>query len=127
MREERMDDNHRYRIDRETLGHARTLRRNQTPAETTLWSRLRNYRIPGLKFRRQHPVGPYIADFCCSSHRLIIELDGDTHVNRERYDEARSEFLRKQGYRVIRFCNSDVHENIEGVMEAIFIECGGKP
>ena len=89
------------------LDQARHLRRNMTNAETILWRALRGSRVDGLKFRRQVPVGQYIADFLCFEHRLIVELDGPPHDDSERksLDSARDEWLREQGYRVLRFAN----------------------
>lgn len=76
---------------------ARQLRREMTPAERVLWDRLRNRRFLGLKFRRQHPLGRFIADFYCAEHRLVIELDGDVHLARREYDQARTNALQNYG------------------------------
>jgi len=102
------------------------MRHPQTPAEAKLWARLRSGHIDGLRFKRQHPIGRYIVDFYCGSCRLVVEIDGDTHVDQADYDASRTGWLEEQGYRVLRFFNSDVHENIAGVLEAIFRECGGE-
>ena len=88
--------------------HARQLRREQTEAELFLWARLRARQLSGAKFRRQWPIGPFIVDFCCVEHRLIIELDGGQHASEVEKDEARSECLRKEGYEVLRFWNHEV-------------------
>lgn len=101
---------------RKSLGHAKDLRSNQTDVEKILWSKLRNGRA-GYKFRRQHPVGKYIADFICLEKALIIELDGSQH--NEDVDRKRTEFLTAQGYCVLRFWNNDVLENLEGVYRVI--------
>ena len=96
---------------------ARDLRVNSTDAEQRLWQRLRNRQLGGHKFRRQVTVGPFIADFACIDDRLIVEIDGGQHS--EQRDAARTEFLTSRGYRVIRFWNHDVLENIEGVLQSI--------
>jgi very-short-patch-repair endonuclease len=95
------------RYPEQQLSQARRLRRDMTNAEATLWRTLRGSRIDGLKFRRQVPVGPYIADFLCFQRRLIVELDGAPHDSEERQsrDRVRDEWLREQGYLVLRFAN----------------------
>jgi very-short-patch-repair endonuclease len=103
--------------------HAREMRHDAVPAEQKLWWKLRDRRLAGFKFRRQQPVGPFIADFYCSECRLAVELDGDTHDGREEYDEARTQWLAASGVTVIRFVNDDVHKNLEAVVEAIFKTC----
>jgi very-short-patch-repair endonuclease len=102
---------------------ARALRRALTPAESVLWRELRDHRLGGYKFRRQQPVGPYYADFCCSAARVIVELDGDSHVGRELRDAARTAYLNSEGYVVLRFWNPEVFENLDGVLEAILTAC----
>ena len=103
------------------LKYARSLRTNQTEAERLLWAKLRAGRFNGLKFRRQVSFSAnYIADFVHPKSKLIIELDGSQHVDQRKYDEARSRFFEAQGYRVIRFWNSDVFNEMDGVMAAIF-------
>ena len=82
---------------------ARQLRREQTAAEKELWCHLRAKRLGGLLFRRQFPVGDFIADFCCKERRLIIELDGDQHADAAAYDSWRTLMLERRGYRVVRF------------------------
>ena len=99
---------------------AKDLRVNSTDAEQRLWQRLRNRQLGGHKFRRQVTVGPFIADFACIDARLIVEIDGGQHC--EQRDGARTEFLTSRGYRVIRFWNHDVLENIEGVLQSILIK-----
>jgi very-short-patch-repair endonuclease len=104
---------------------AKTLRTGMTPPEDKLWSILRGGRLQGIKFVRQMVFGPdYVADFAARQHGLVIELDGDSHAGREDYDAARTAFMESQGFRVIRFSNSDVMTNIEGVTRAILIELG---
>ena len=95
---------------------ARRLRREQTDVERTLWKTLRSRQLSGLKFRRQHSIGPYIVDFCCLKPRLAIELDGGQHVSQTDVDERRSHCLVQKGYRVLRFWNHEVLENLEGVL-----------
>ena len=90
-----------------------------TPAEKKLWSYLRLLREQGIHFRRQHAIGPYIADFCAPSERLIIELDGSQHLEQGDRDHDRTAYLQTQGYRVIRFWNNQVLNDIPGVMQAI--------
>ena len=98
---------------------ARKLRRNQTDAERTLWFRLCDRRLNGMKFRRQVMIGDYVVDFCCESARLIIELDGGQHVESAAADAKRTADLEARGYLVLRFWNNDVLRNIDGVLEAI--------
>jgi very-short-patch-repair endonuclease len=99
----------------------RELRREATIAEKLLWWRLRARQLEGAKFRRQHPVGPYIVDFYCAERGLAVELDGGQHFTDEgkAYDERRTEYLAAQGVRVIRFSNGEIFEELEGVVEAI--------
>ena len=104
----------------QTLQKAQALRHNQTDAEGLLWHYLRNKQLGGYKFRRQQPIGPYIADFACLSQKLLIELDGSQHATRQDYDEKRDAFLREKGYRVLRFWNNEVFENCFGVLERIY-------
>ena len=104
--------------------HARQLRRSMTPAEVHLWQHLRLKQLDGLKFRRQHPVGPFIVDFYCAELSLAIEVDGDSHDEQAEYDVARTKWLESHSYRIIRFSNDDVLHNIEGVMDEIVRQCG---
>ena len=96
---------------------ARNLRREQTEQEKILWSIIRNRQFYGLKFKRQVPIGVYIADFCCNEKKLIIELDGGQHnePNNIKYDKKRTKFLENEGYKIIRFWNNDINDNLEGV------------
>ncbi len=98
---------------------ARALRRRQTEAEAKLWSRLRNRRLDGLKFRRQVPVAGSIADFLCRDARLIVEIDGSQHLEREDADRERTEALVAAGFLVLRFWNNDVHARTDAVLEQI--------
>jgi very-short-patch-repair endonuclease len=99
---------------------AREMRREMTDAESLLWRLLRNRRVAGVKFRRQHPVGRYILDFYCDEKKLAIELDGGQHADAVNYDERRDAWLRAQGVQVLRFWNNQVLEETEAVMEAIY-------
>ena len=100
---------------------AKTLRANTTAAEDILWRHLRRLEIKGSHFRRQVPIGPYVADFACLKERLIIEVDGSQHAEdaNNRRDEVRTRWLNSEGYRVMRFWNNNVMSKTEAVMEAI--------
>ena len=98
---------------------ARSLRHGQTDAERKLWSVLRSRRFSGYKFRRQHPVGPYITDFCCPQKGLVVELDGGQHAGQIQRDIRRTHFLESQGYRVLRFWDNDVLKEPHSVFEVI--------
>jgi very-short-patch-repair endonuclease len=98
---------------------ARRLRQQQTDAEGKLWMRLRARQLCDAKFRRQHPIGSYIADFCCVERGLIVELDGSQHAVQAKRDQRRSNFLNARGYRVLRFWDNDVLQNIDAVLERI--------
>jgi very-short-patch-repair endonuclease len=95
------------------------LRRRMTEAERRLWAKLRNRGVTGAKFRRQVPIGPFVADFACVERSLVIEIDGGHHADREEDDAARTESLTGFGYSVLRFWNSEVLSNLEGVLAAI--------
>jgi len=99
---------------------ARELRQNQTDAEQFVWSKLRNRRFHGYKFRRQAVIGSYIVDFVCSENRLVVELDGGQHTTRQSYDATRTQCLFDQGYRVVRFWNHEVLTDWDTVEEAIW-------
>ena len=99
---------------------ARTLRRNATEVERRLWSILRHRRLEGYKFRRQVPVGPYIADFACYEAKLIVELDGSQHFDARLKDQRRDAELARRGFEIIRVWNNDVTGNRDGVLELIF-------
>ena len=109
----------------QTLKFARQLRRNQTDAEKFLWSKLRNRQLSGYKFKRQVPVGTYIADFLCQEAMLIVELDGGQHAGQQDYDQRRTHWLESQGFRVLRLWNNDVLLNIIGVSD-VLLEAVGK-
>ncbi len=98
------------------------LRKTSTWAERKLWIRFRNRSFAQFKFRRQHPVGPYILDFYCASRKLAVELDGDVHAVpiRKDHDVARDAYLRSRGIRVLRIWNMEIHDNLDGVLDAIY-------
>lgn len=100
------------------LDRARRMRREMTEPEMRLWLHLRDRRLDGVKFGRQVVIGGYIADFCARSERLVVEIDGHTHADASR-DQHRDAALAKKGYRVLRFANTDVMENMEGVLLTI--------
>ena len=97
------------------------MRRKLTDAETILWSRLKGRQMDGWHFRRQHPVGPFIADFACAARRLIVEVDGATHSTDAEiaHDRRRTAFLAEQGWTVLRFWNDEVYRNLDGVLMMI--------
>jgi very-short-patch-repair endonuclease len=97
---------------------ARKLRKDGTDAEANLWYRLRNRQM-GYKFRRQEPIGRYIIDFVCIEKMLIIELDGSQHLEQKLYDEERTKFLERIGYKVIRFWNNEVLTSLDDVLECV--------
>jgi very-short-patch-repair endonuclease len=100
---------------------ARKLRREQTDVERRLWFELRGRHFAGFKFRRQQPIGPYVADFACFEAKLIIELDGGQHGSEDAvvYDEARTQFPRNEGFMVLRFPNHEINRNLDAVLDAI--------
>ena len=104
---------------RRIVARARKLRRNSTEVERKLWHRIRDKQIEEFRFRRQRPIGKYIVDFICLDAKLIVELDGGQHSQNVAYDQVRTTFLESLGYRVLRFWNSEVVENISGVLESV--------
>ena len=104
------------------LNNAKSLRKNMTEFELVLWRRLRDRRFCNIKFRRQVPIGKYIVDFICFDKRVIIELDGSGHCEDEqyKYDRARDEFFKSQGYRVLRFFNNELSNSMEEVLDVIY-------
>jgi len=101
-----------------SLRRARQLRLTMTDAERRLWAALRGRRLQGYKFRRQHPLGPFVLDFVCIEHRLVIEADGGQHADNTN-DQRRTRWLENRGWRIIRFWNNEILSNTEGVAEAI--------
>jgi very-short-patch-repair endonuclease len=100
-----------------TRKQARALRQSGTDAEQALWYRLRAGRLDGLKFRRQHPVPPYVADFYCEACKLVVELDGSQHDDKT--DRGRTRFLEARGFKVLRFWDNEVLQQMDAVLEAI--------
>ncbi|KPF82239.1 hypothetical protein IP78_04205 [Brevundimonas sp. AAP58] len=107
--------------DPEALGRARTLRKTMSPPEAALWIHLRNKRLNGLKFRRQHPIGPYILDFYCDAARLAVEVDGGTHHAEAQaaHDARRDRWLAEQGVRTLRVSAEWVRRDMAGLLEHI--------
>jgi very-short-patch-repair endonuclease len=102
-------------------GPARALRARQTEAERVLWFKLRDNQFYGIKFRRQEPIGNYIVDFVCFEKKLILEIDGNPHkeTSTKRNDNQRTLWLQEEGFKVLRFWNSEVLDDVEGVLEKI--------
>jgi len=96
-----------------------------TQAEVWLWAKLRRPPDPTLKFRRQHPIGPYVADFACVAARLVVEVDGATHSDDAEiaHDRARTEYLERAGWRVLRVTNDDVYRGSDAVADAVWRMC----
>ena len=109
------------RSNPKTMHTAGELRKKLTSAEIKLWAHLRGNRFNGVSFRRQHAIGKYVVDFCSPKEKLVIELDGSQHLEQEEHDAQRTEYLETQGYRVIRFWNNQVMNDIDGVSRAIFL------
>ncbi len=107
------------RVTRIVSPHAAPLRQAMTEAETRLWHQLRDRRLIGHKFRRQHSIGPYIADFACIAARLVIELDGSQHASEADADARRTAYLAGQGWTVIRFWNARVLTDLDNVLREI--------
>ncbi|MBV9834814.1 MAG: endonuclease domain-containing protein [Alphaproteobacteria bacterium] len=115
----------RPKATRNALINARAQRRDMTEAERILWRRLRRQQFLDARFRRQVPIGPYIADFACLKARLVVEIDGSQHVEAASYDAKRDAFLSREGFRVLRFWNNDITARADSVMEAIFVALDG--
>jgi very-short-patch-repair endonuclease len=119
-----MPDISRFRRER-----AKQLRSNTTEPEQALWRALKRIPVYGTHFRRQVPIGPYVADFACLKARLLIELDGGQHAQDEiaARDEARTRWLKGEGYRVIRFWNAELSKDLNGVLDTIYAALYGSP
>lgn len=102
--------------------HARELRKTSPDAETIIWSRIRGRKLDGFKFRRQHPIAGFFADFACVEAKLVVELDGGQHAEAADYDARRTEAIEAAGFRVFRFWNSAVFEDSDSVVETILRE-----
>src|SRR5438105_1001071 len=121
MRNRRIGHDEDFR--RTLVSRAREMRGRLTTPELRLWIELRGDRLLGLRFRRQHRVGSYIADFFCHAAHLVIEVDGDSHDEREEYDAKRTYWMSAKGLAVMRFTNEEVLKNPEGVLQAIEARC----
>ena len=99
------------------------LRRDMTPTEKRLWHHLRGRRFDGFKFRRQTPISGFIVDFYCAAARLIVELDGESHISKSESDETRRQKLEAQGFKVLRIWDTHVYDEIDSVLELIWREC----
>ena len=110
------------RIKPQAKRNSRTLRKEMTDAERKLWKMLRNKEMNGYKFRRQYPYGNYILDFVCLTARLVIEVDGSQHQDAVTYDKERSLWLEQHGFKMLRFWNNDVLNQLDKVLEVIWGE-----
>jgi len=118
-------ENLNYGASEEIINNARDLRKRMTQAEKILWGRLREKRLEGFKFRRQHPIWRFIADFYCHKVKLVVEIDGGIHQDTlvKEYDANRTAELERLGIKVLRYSNEDVYENIERILGEIENEC----
>ncbi len=116
-------------MTKQLAAYAKNLRKGSTDTEQVLWSHLRAKRLGGLKFRRQHPIGKYIVDFVCLEKKVVIELDGGQHAEptKKQYDGERDNWLKKEGYSVLRFWDNDVLLKTNAVVELIMKHCLGHP
>ena len=108
------------------IERARALRQAEVPAERRLWRVLRNRALAGFKLRRQHPIAGYVVDFACVGCKLVVEIDGESHLERRWEDETRTKAIEAEGWRVVRYWNTEVYDELEAVMEAIYRECVGR-
>ena len=118
-----------WRVSDKQRMRARALRRVSTEAEQIVWNALCAHRLYGASFRRQTPIGPYVADFVCQAARIVVEIDGGQHFEpeQERRDERRDRFLASKGFRILRFNNHDVMKNRSGVIETIALALESAP
>lgn len=114
------------RTNPKVFWNSRELRKNPTEAEVRLWQGLKMYLFNDIHFRRQHAIGPYIVDFCAPRQKIIIEVDGEQHLEQQEYDAERTAFLITKGYQVLRFWNDEVMNHIDQVLEAISARMSGK-
>jgi very-short-patch-repair endonuclease len=110
------------RANQASFSFAKELRCELTLAERMLWHCLRMRQADGIRFRRQHAIGPYIADFCAVAELLIVEVDGGQHLDQEEYDRVRTKYFEEKGYRVLRFWNHEVLRDLDAVMQVILHE-----
>ena len=111
---------------RQRTNFARKLRAKPTEVETLLWSRLSRRAFPSHRFRRQHPIGAYIIDFACLNPKLAIELDGGQHYESPETDRHRDAVLESKGFKILRFSNHEVFEDLDAVVEAIYLAVNGE-
>jgi very-short-patch-repair endonuclease len=105
------------------IERAHEMRQQPNDAEAMVWNALRNRQLRGFKFRRQYAIGNYIADFYCAEAKLVLELDGQSHIGKEGYDANRIAWLESQGLCVLRFTNQDVYESLEELLEVVWRKC----
>lgn len=117
---EEITPHHPHQVPNDLKQYAREMCKNMPDAEQLLWYLLRNRRIAGIKFRRQHPVDRYILDFYCVEKKLAIELDGGQHSEQIDYDQKRDAYLNQQGIHVLRFWNNQMLAETEAVLEVIY-------
>ncbi len=103
---------------------AQSLRHEQTEAESKLWTYIRSHRIENVHFRRQHAMGKYIVDFCAPRQKLIVEVDGSQHLDHEKLDQERSDYLASRGYTILRFWNNDVLNDMNTVIKSNVLALG---
>jgi len=115
-----------YADERKSKVFAKQLRRNLTDAEVILWQHLRGDSVHALRFRRQHPIGPYVADFACLPVKLVVEVDGATHGSDAQvaYDARRRKFMERFGWHLVRVTNLDVYDDLDAVLRVIWREVG---
>jgi len=116
---EELDKSMYYGAKYITVQAAKLLRKHMTYCEKLLWERLKHKQICGVRFRRQHPIDFFIADFYCHEAKLVVEIDGAIHKQQSEYDDGRSAEMEKYHIKVIRFANSEIENNIEGVIKVI--------
>ena len=103
------------------IEQAREMRKHPTNSEASLWGELRNRKLAGYRFRRQHPIGSFIVDFSCPMRKLVIEIDGPIHKKQKAYDDTREDYLHAMGYTVLRFTNQQVGDDLSGVLKEILM------
>ena len=113
--------------EKESQKFARHLRKNMTEAEHRLWHHIRHKHLDGYRFRRQHPIGKYIADFACISEKLVVEIDGGTHSEDHEvaHDQQRTIYLERKGWIVVRYGNEEIYKNLSGVLDDIYTHLKG--
>ena len=102
-------------------------RQHNVPAEKILWAEVRHRSLGGFKFRRQHPLGRFVTDFACVERKVVVELDGESHLDRTQEDQQRTKWLESEGWLVIRFWNNEIYDELEEVKEAIYQGCMKRP